>query len=426
MRVERPCYLNQLIRKKDNGRIKVITGVRRSGKSFLLFDLYRDYLNQIGIPDSQIIELTLDEISNARYRNPNELDQFIRKAVCDTSLRYYVFIDEIQFVSEIENPYLPGDKIGFADTLLGLMKLPNADLYVTGSNSRLLSSEIVTQFRDRADEIRVFPLSFREFSSVFPGDKHIALREYFTYGGLPHLLQLDDHRDKTDYLKGLFDRTYIADVLERHDLRNEKSVLDDLLNELASSVGSLTNPSVLSNTFRSVRKISVSSTTLSRYIDYLEEAFILEKAFRYDVKGRKYIGTPLKYYFVDVGLRNARLEFRQQEENHIMENVLYNDLLNRGFSVDVGIIEERKKDERTWLEVDFVAKDGSRTIYVQSSLHIDQEETRTREIRSLIRIPDSFQKIVVVKDDIIPWHDEHGILYIGIMDFLLSDNLNAL
>jgi len=426
MIIERPQYLNQLIQKKDNGMIKVITGVRRSGKSFLLFTLFHQYLNSVDIKNEQIIELALDEKNNMRYRNPDELDKYIRFAVRDTQTRYYVFIDEIQFVQIIKNPYLPGDTISFIDTVLGLMKLKNVDLYITGSNSKLLSSEIVTQFRDRGDEIRVYPLSFREFCSVYKSDGRKAWKEYYTYGGLPRILYLNSHKEKSDYLVGLFEKTYMADVIERYDIRNEKTVLDDLLNELSSSIGSLTNPANLSNAFRSVRKISISSETIDRYIGYFEDAFILQKVQRYDVKGKKYLSTPLKYYFVDVGLRNAKLEFRQQEENHIMENIIFNELIIRGYSVDVGVVEYRGRDEngkdiRTWLEVDFVAKDADKSFYIQSSLNIEGEDKRIQEINSLNRIPDSFRKIVVVKDDIAPWHDNNGILYIGIEEFLQNE-----
>lgn len=426
MVIDRPDYIEQLIRKKDNGLIKVVTGVRRSGKSFLLFTLYHNYLNSIGVSDDCIIELALDEKTSIRYRNPFELDKFVREAVADSDKRYYVFLDEIQLVKAMPNPYLDEDTVGFVDTLLGLMKLKNADIYVTGSNSKMLSSDIVTEFRDRGDEIRVYPLSYKEFYSAYEGDKYSAWQDYYTYGGLPRVLQLSMRKEKSDYLSGLFEKTYITDVIERNDIRNDKVIIDELLNAVSSSVGSLTNPTKLSNTFKSVKNWSVNSTTIDYYLDCFMEAFILDKAYRYDIKGKKYINTPLKYYFVDIGLRNARLNFRQQEENHIMENVLYNELKIRGYNVDVGVVEYRHsdktgKDIRSWLEVDFVVNDVDKIYYIQSALTVADEEKRLQEVESLNRIPDSFRKIVVVKDNIIPWHDEHGILYIGIEQFLLDN-----
>lgn len=429
MVIERKHYLDKLISKKENGLIKVITGIRRCGKSFLLFELYHTYLNSIGVDDSRIIELALDEAINARYRNPMELDKYIRELVSDKTQKYYVFLDEIQKVSEIQNPYVddPESKIGFVDVLLGLMKLKNVDLYVTGSNSRMLSSDILTEFKDRGDEIRVNPLTYREFYAAFEGDKRHAWREYYTYGGMPLVLSKKTHEEKSKYLKDLFTKTYLSEVLEHNKILNEQTVLEDLLNIISSSIGSLTNPTKLSNTFQSVKQVSISANTVSKYLDYFIDAFILYKAFRYDIKGRKYIETPLKYYFTDVGLRNARLNFRQQEENHIMENILYNELMAREFDVDVGVIEYNHQDEkgkkiRTQLEIDFVANKGSKRYYIQSALTVADEEKRKQETNSLNRVADSFKKIVVVKDDIIPWHDEQGILYIGIEEFLLDES----
>lgn len=421
--------MNKLIDKKGNGLIKVITGIRRCGKSFLLFELYRDYLNSIGVSDDNIIGLALDEAINARYRNPLELDKYIREQVANKGQYYYVFIDEIQKVSEIQNPYVDDmdAKIGFVDVVLGLMKIKNVDLYVTGSNSRMLSSDIVTEFKDRGDEIRVNPLSYGEFYAAFEGEKRHAWREYYTYGGMPRVLYLKTHEEKSKYLKDLFAKTYISDVLEHNKIANEQTVLEDLLNIVSSSVGSLTNPTKLSNTFQSVKQVSVSSYTIGKYLDYFIDAFIMYKAFRYDIKGKKYIDTPLKYYFTDVGLRNARLNFRQQEENHIMENIIFNELMVREYDVDVGVVEYNFQDEngkkcRAQLEIDFVANKGSNRYYIQSALSVDDEEKRKQEINSLTRVPDSFKKIVVVKDDIIPWHDENGILYVGIEQFLLEEN----
>lgn len=428
MIIKRDRYLNKLITKKDNGFIKVITGIRRCGKSFLLFELYHTYLNSAGIPDENIIELALDEVMNARYRNPLELDRYIREQVSDKKKRYYVFIDEIQKVSEIQNPYVDDSnaKIGFVDVLLGLMKIKNVDLYVTGSNSRMLSSDILTEFKDRGDEIRVNPLTYSEFYAAFEGEKRYAWREYYTYGGMPLVLSKKTHEEKSKYLKDLFTKTYLSDVLEHNHISNEELVLEDLLNIVSSSVGSLTNPTKLSNTFRSVKQMSIGPATIAKYLDYFIDAFILYKAFRYDIKGKRYIETPLKYYFTDVGLRNARLNFRQQEENHIMENIIYNELMAREFDVDVGVVEYNRTDEngkkvRVQLEIDFVANKGSKRYYIQSALSVADEEKRKQEINSLIRVSDSFKKIVVVKDDVIPWYDEEGILYLGIEQFLLEE-----
>jgi hypothetical protein len=393
----------------------------------LLFELYHAYLNSIGIEDKYIIELSLDDDVNAKYRNPLELGTYIRSLIVETDQEYYVFLDEIQHVKEIKNPWLEdqNEKIGFIDVLLGLMKIKNADIYVTGSNSKMLSSDIVTQFRDRGDEIRLYPLSYKEFYDAFPDNKEKAWKEYYTYGGLPRVLSLSNHKEKSDYLQNLFRNTHMKDVIDRHQIRNDKQILDDLINIISSSVGSLTNPKKLSDTFKSVNKISINSTTIDSYLGYFEEAFILDVAHRYDIKGKKYIGTPVKYYFTDIGLRNARLNFRQQEENHIMENVLFIELKSRGYTIDVGVVEYRHldrndKDVRTQLEVDFVANDGGKIYYIQSALTVDDEGKRNQEINSLRRIPDSFKKIVVVKDDIMPWHDDNGILYIGIKDFLLD------
>ena len=429
MIIKREIYLDQLIRKKWNGLIKIITGIRRCGKSYLLFELYHAYLNSIGVEDKYIIELSLDDEVNAKYRNPLELGNFIRSLINEKDKEYYIFLDEIQHVKEIKNPWLddPSEKIGFVDVLLGLMKIKNADIYVTGSNSTMLSSDIVTQFRDRGDEIRLYPLSFREFYDAFPENIENAWNKYYTYGGLPRVISMSTHKDKSDYLQNLFKNTYMKDVIDRHKIRNDKQILDDLINIISSTVGSLTNPKKLSDTFKSIIKTSINSSTIDTYLEYFEEAFIIDVARRYDVKGKKYIGTPVKYYFTDIGLRNARLNFRQQEENHIMENILFIELKSRGFNVDVGVVEYRHldkngKDVRTQLEVDFVANDGGKIYYIQSALNVDEEDKRNQEINSLRRIPDSFKKIVVVKDAIMPWTDDNGILYIGIREFLLDAN----
>ena len=429
MQFARKQYLDQLIRKKDNGRIKIIAGLRRSGKSYLLFTLYRQYLLDSGVQEDQIIGLALDEIDNAKYRNPFELNQFIKEQIRNKDKRYYVFIDEIQFVTAVPNPYVddPNEKLSFIDVVLGLMKIPNADIYVTGSNSKMLSSDILTQFRDRGDEVRVHPLSFAEVYENYQGDKRGAWRDYYTYGGMPLVWMTDSHDERSRYLHNLFTGTYLKDVLERHQIKNQADVLEILLNVLASSIGSLTNPSKLSNTFASERHIKIAPDTLDTYIGYFVEAFLLQKAERYDVKGRKYIKTPVKYYYSDVGLRNARLGFRQLEETHLMENVLYNDLIRRGFDVDVGVVTQNLrtddgKNVRKQLEIDFVVNRGDERYYIQSALSIDAPEKKEQEIASLLRVPDSFKKIVVVRDYIKPWTDENGIRYVGIEDFLLDEN----
>lgn len=426
----REQYLNKIISKKDNGRIKIITGLRRSGKSVLLFQLYRDWLIREGIHEDHIIALALDIWENAKYRNPIELDKYVRDRMVADGEKYYIFIDEIQFVAEIQNPYVdnPNARISFIDVVLGFMQMKNADVYVTGSNSRMLSSDILTQFRDRGDEIRVYPLSFAEFYREYKGDKRGAWQDYYTYGGMPFVTSLETHEEKSRYLKDLFDRTYIKDVLERHEIKNDAAVLSILLDILASGIGSLTNPTKLSNTFKSERQIAIGSETIEKYIGYFEEAFLIEKAVRYDIKGRKYIGTPAKYYYTDLGLRNARLGFRQLEETHIMENVLYNDLIRRGMDVDIGVVEYNTKDSagkkiRKQLEVDFVVNKGEKRFYIQSALSIADPEKKEQEIASLKRIPDSFSKIVVVRDYLKPWQDENGIVYLGIEQFLLNEDI---
>lgn len=427
--IERAKYLDKLIRKKENGLVKVITGVRRCGKSYLLFELYHSYLNSVGIDDEHIIELAFDLDANSTYRDPFELGKYIRSKIVDKKKMYYVFLDEIQMVEEAVNPdaHSVEIKIGFVDVVLGLMKIKNVDLYITGSNSKMLSTDILTQFRGRGDEIRVNPLSFAEFCSAYKGDKHDAWKDYYTYGGMPLILRQTTHADKSNYLRTLIQKIYLDDILARNKINSERSVLEDLLNIIASSVGSLTSPSNLSKTFLSVKNKKISEETIAKYLDFFVDAFIVYKARRYDVKGRKYIGAPLKYYFSDIGLRNVWLNFRQTEETHIMENIIYNELLVRGFDVDVGIVEynyrgEDGKSKRKQLEVDFVVNQADRRYYIQSALYVGTTEKRLQETNSLNRIDDSFKKIVVVKDDIIPWHDEKGVLYVGIEQFLLDES----
>lgn len=429
--IQRKRELNRLIERKENGLIKVITGMRRCGKSFLLFDIYHKYLNSIGVDDAHIIELTLDDDENLRLRNPIFLGEYIRSLLIDKDKMYYVFLDEIQKVDEVPNPYVdnPNSKVGFVDVLLGLMRRKNVDVYVTGSNSKMLSSDVITEFRGRADEIKLQPLSFSEFYAAYKGEPRNAWKEYFLYGGLPYVMRLQSIDAKVNYLKNLFERIYLIDIIERYKLSNDKSVLDDLLDIISSSVGSLTNPKKLANTFLSERKISISDSTVARYLDYFMDSFMIDKVKRYDVKGRKYIGAPQKYYFSDIGLRNSRLGFRQTEENHIMENIIYSELVWRGFSVDVGTVEynykEDGKSKRSQLEVDFIANKGSERYYIQSAFSVGEEEKRQQEIRPYKLIRDSFKKIVVVKDDIIPWRDEYGVFYIGIEKFLLDEEFTG-
>ena len=428
MEINRNQYIQALIKKKDNGRVKIISGIRRCGKSYLLFELYTKYLKANGVSDNEIIKISLEELANIEYRNPIKLDKYIRDRIVDHNKRYYIIIDEIQFVSSIQNPYIDGqeDKITFVDVILGLMKIKNADIYITGSNSKMLSSDILTQFRDRGDEIRVHPLSYTEFYEAYNGDKRIAWQDFYTYGGMPLILSLETHEEKSKYLRDLFTRTYLKDILERNNIQNEKSIIEDLINIIASSIGSLTNPTKLSNAFASEKQIKISSATIEKYLEYFIDAFLINKAERFDVKGKKYLKTPLKYYFSDVGFRNARLGFRQQEESHILENILYCDLLRRGFDIDVGVVEQNLKTAenkkiRKQLEVDFVVNRGLKRYYIQSALSIADPDKREQETASLIRIPDSFSKIVIVRDYIKPWRDEKGILYLGLEQFLLDE-----
>ena len=425
----RKQYVNELMRLKENGRVKIITGLRRSGKSVLLFDLFRQQLLDEGVVQEQIIGIQLDDLRNMKYRDPLQLDEYIRSQITDAKKVFYVFIDEIQLVSEVKNPCVDNQdaKISFVDVILGLLKIKNADVYVTGSNSKMLSSDVLTQFRDRGDEIRVFPLSFAEFYDAYEGDKREAWQEYYTYGGMPMTLEMDTHERKSKYLRDLFERTYIKDIMERNKIKNDEEIMAILLDILASGIGSLTNPGKLSNTFKSERNISLAPDTIDRYLHYFEDSYLLQKAKRYDVKGKKYIKTPSKYYYTDLGLRNARLGFRQIEESHLMENVLYNDLIRRGFDVDVGVVEiatmEEGKKVRKQLEVDFVLNRGNDRYYIQSALSIADPEKKKQEIASLLRIPDSFKKMVVVKDYLKPWKDDNGIQYVGIEHFLRDENI---
>ncbi|UTC66624.1 MULTISPECIES: ATP-binding protein [unclassified Treponema] len=431
MMIKRDYYLKQLIRKKDNGRVKIITGIRRCGKSYLLFKLYREYLLSKGVKENQIISIALDEIENIEYRNPFKLNEYIKDKAKNKNKKYYIFIDEIQLSETIKNPYIENSEnnITFVDVLLGLMKIENLDIYVTGSNSKMLSSDILTQFRDRGDEIHVNPLSFSEIYDLYE-DKVQAFQDYAIYGGMPYIFSLESDEEKSKYLKDLFYETYLKDILERHKIQNENEIFETLLDFVSSAIGSLTNPNKLAKRFLSEKKIKISSLTISKYLAYFEEAYLLYCAKRYDVKGARYFSTPVKYYFADVGLRNARLNFRQVEETHIMENIIYNDLRRRGYNVDVGVVEhEVNKDgarKKIQLEVDFVVNKGHRRYYIQSALSVADKEKKEQETASLKKIGDSFKKIIVVKDKIVPRHDNTGILYIGLEQFLLQETSSDL
>ena len=429
MTVNRQDYLNRLINRRLNGMVKVITGLRRSGKSFLLFNLYRSYLNSIGVDDAHIIEVALDDADNYVYHNPRKLLKYIRSKIVD-SAEYYIFIDEIQFVKsvkvkdpEIKNP----ESITFYSVVNALLRLRNVDVYVTGSNSRMLSKDVMTEFRGRGDEVRVRPFSFAEFMSAYDGDVRDGWDEYLEYGGMPLAVMAKGHEAKSRYLKNLFEETYLRDVIERYRIRKPEA-LNDVVNVLASSVGSLTNPERLANTFRTVKRESILPKTIGAYIKKLTDSFLIDGVRRFDIKGRKYIASTLKYYFADVGLRNARLGFRQNEPTHLMENVIYNELVTRGYDVDVGVVELFGKDERgnglkKQVEIDFVATMADKRYYIQSALKIDDDEKRAQEVRPLIKVGDSFTKMILVDGKRAPRRDEAGNLVMGVIDFLLDPGL---
>ena len=430
MEVQRPRYLKRLIEKKDNGRAKIITGIRRCGKSYLLFELYRKYLLSQGVNEDQIIMIDLDNLQNMEYRNPISLNEYIRGKIQNNDKEYYIFIDEIQNIEAIPNPYLQGTgaKITFVDLVIGLIKIPNVDVYITGSNSKMLSSEVLTEFRDRGDEIRVYPFSFSEFNSCYEGNNIDAFDEYCLYGGMPRIVQLEGHRKKSEYLKSVFTTTYMKDIVDRNKITKDVSIMDSLLDVISSQIGSLSNPTKLANTFMSENSLKISQNTVSNYLDYFIDAFLIEKVRRYDVKGKRYISSPYKYYFSDLGLRNARLNFRQNEKSHMMENVIYNELRMRGFDVDVGVVEYNYKDTekrtvRKNLEIDFIINMGSKRYYIQSALNVDSKEKQKQETESLRRTGDSFKKIVVVKDRIVPRYDDAGVLYVGVEKFLLEEEI---
>ena len=413
MEIKRDLYLNRLVRREKNGMIKVVTGIRRCGKSYLLFNLFHNYLLEKGIKDDHIIEIALDDRSNKELRDPDNILEYVKKQIVDRDT-YYIILDEVQLLDEFE------------DVLNSFLHIRNADVYVTGSNSKFLSSDVITEFRGRGDEIRLHPLSFQEYCSAYTGSVDEAWDDYFTYGGLPLILSCVTPEEKAEYLVSLFQKVYISDIIDRHKVRNQEE-LDDLVNILASSVGSLTNPLKLANTFKTVKKKTISDKTLKKYMDYLMDAFLVNKAVRYDIKERKYIGSPTKFYFEDVGLRNARLNFRQMEENHIMENIIYNELRVRGYQVDVGVIDQfgknnEQKTTRKQLEVDFIATKGSEKYYLQSAFAMHSPEKQAQEERPLMAIGDSFKKIIIVRDNIKVRRNELGIMTIGIRNFLLDEN----
>ena len=413
MEIKRDYYLEQLKARENNGLIKVITGLRRSGKSYLLFNLFYDYLIQKGIDKSHIIAIPLDDLTNEKLRDPYEMLSYLKESIKDNDL-YYIFLDEIQYLKRFE------------EVLNSLLHIKNVDVYVTGSNSKLLSKDVITEFRGRGDEIKVYPLSFKEFFSVYDGTVDEAWDDYFNYGGMPLVLSYKDASKKADYLKGLFDKVYISDTLERHNIKN-KAELGELLDILSSDIGSLTNPLKLSKVFFSTKGNKISDKTINRYIEYLEDAFLLSKVKRYDIKGKKYINSPYKYYFEDIGLRNARINFRQVEENHVMENIIYNELKVRGFMVDIGIVnvyDYNKKGKRILknYEVDFIATKGNNKYYIQSAFSIDNLGKLEQETNSLNNIRDSFKKIIIVRNNIKPRKDDNGITTIGIYNFLLEEN----
>lgn len=413
MEIKRDFYLDKLIRKKKNGLIKVVTGVRRCGKSYLLFHLFHNHLLETGVPEDHIIEVALDDRRNKKLRDPDVMLQFIDESIKDKE-DYYIILDEVQYLDEFE------------DVLNSLLHIRNADVYVTGSNSKFLSSDVITQFRGRGDEIHVYPLSFSEYTSAYQGTLDEAWDDYLVYGGLPLILTMEAQEDKAEYLNSLFQKVYISDIVERHNVRN-KAELDELVDILASAIGSYTNQSKLARTFKSVKGKSISDKTIKNYIDYLIDSFLISKAARYDIKGKKYIGSPSKYYFEDVGLRNARLGFRQVEQTHLMENIIYNELRIRGYHVDVGVVEHFEvsgdgKRGKKQFEVDFVATRGSEKYYIQSAFALLTADKVNQEQRSLLSIPDSFRKIIVVGDNIKVRRDENGITTVGLRNFLLDEN----
>ena len=413
MKIKRNRYLNTLISKKHNGLIKVITGMRRCGKSYLLFTLFKEHLLSDGIDEDHIIEIAFDAFENKKYRNPDVLYPYLKEQIKDDAM-YYVLLDEVQLLGEFES------------ILNSLIRIKNVDVYVTGSNARFLSKDVITEFRGRGDEVHMYPLSFAEFMSVYPGTKQDGWNEYMLYGGIPLVLAFTTPDQKIAFLKSLFEETYISDIVGRHNIRN-KAELEELLNILSSAIGSLTNPQKLSATFQTVKKKKISNSTIKRYIDYLCDSFLIDSAIRYDVKGKKYIATPVKYYFTDMGLRNARLNFRQIEETHSMENIIFNELKMRGFNVDVGVIMQHETNEkgtsiRKQLEIDFVCNQGSKRYYIQSAYAIPDQAKMEQEQKSLMLTGDFFKRMIITKDTPAPYYNESGVLIMNVYDFLLNEN----
>lgn len=411
MEIKRDYYLQKLIAKKHNGLIKVITGMRRCGKSYLLFTLFKKHLLESGVAEDHIVEIPFDSFESKKYRDPEVLYPYVKEKLVDDQ-KYYILLDEVQLLGEFES------------VLNGFMRIPNVDVYVTGSNAKFLSKDIITEFRGRGDELHMNPLSFAEFMSVYDGNKYDGWNEYVLYGGLPPVVLLPTPEQKIELLKRLFDETYVNDIVGRHKIRN-KDEFEELINILSSAIGSLTNPKKLADTFKAKKRIKLSVNTIKSYLDYLCDAFVVTRATRYDIKGKKYIDTPQKYYFSDVGLRNARINFRQIEENHTMENILFNELIARDFNVDVGLVVTREYDgsgnrQQKRLEVDFVCNKGAKRYYVQSAFAIPDEAKMQQESNSLLRIDDTFKKIIVVKDTPAPWYTDDGILVISVYDFLLN------
>lgn len=411
MQIKREFYLQQLINGKQNGLIKIVTGIRRCGKSFLLFKLFKQHLLKAGVDAEHIIQIALDDIESADLREPLTLYKCIKAKMKDDD-SYYILLDEVQLVPRFE------------DVLNSLLRIDNADVYVTGSNSKFLSSDIITEFRGRGDEIHLYPLSLSEYCEGTGLSPAEAWKDYYTYGGLPHILTLETEKKKFDYLDNLFESVYLIDILERQRIKN-KAEFEELVKIIASGIGAPTNPAKLANTFKSVKNVNIDPTTIDRYLGYMQDAFLIEKSERYDVKGKKYIGSLAKYYYSDLGLRNVILGLRQQEETHIMENIIYNELRRRGCKVDVGMVEQRFVDDdgkwkRKQLEVDFVVNQGNQRYYIQSALALPNEDKRKQEMGALLRINDSFKKMIIVKDDIKPWRDENGILTMGLLDFLMN------
>lgn len=411
MEIRRDIYLNKLISKKHNGLIKVVTGMRRCGKSYLLFNLFKEYLVNEGVNENHIIEIAFDSFENRKYRDPEVLFPYLMEKIADNEM-YYVLLDEVQMLDDFES------------VLNSLGRKKNVDVYVTGSNAKFLSKDIITEFRGRGDEVHMYPLTYSEFMSVYDGDKQEGWRDYVLFGGIPLVLGFETADQKSDFLKSLFEETYISDITGRNNIRN-KAELEELLNILSSAIGSLTNPSKLSATFKSVKNKSISKDTIIKYIDYLKDSFLIDSAIRYDIKGKKYINTPSKYYFTDLGLRNARLNFRQVEETHAIENIIFNELKVRGYNVDVGVVVMNEVDKngkkiRKQLEVDFVCNKGSKRFYIQSAYALPDKEKMEQEQRSLVNTGDGFKKIIITKDAVAPLYNDEGILVMSVYDFLLN------